>query len=98
MSSSVQRLEETGTALRRALATHDWSAISELDLRCRQVVDDAMLETVQDEASLRLRMQEMLDLYRELVAVCQAEQKRIAAELRQLNQSHQGAKVYQMFG
>lgn len=98
MSSSVQRLEETGSALRSALAMQDWSAISELDLRCREVVDDAMLESVQDETMLRQRMQEMLDLYRELVTVCQTEQQRLAAELRQLNQSQQGAKVYQMFG
>ncbi len=47
---------------------------------------------------LRERMQELLDLYRELVSVCQAEQQRIADELRQINQSKQSAKVYQMFG
>ncbi|SDH75613.1 hypothetical protein SAMN05216603_11370 [Pseudomonas benzenivorans] len=98
MSSSVQRLQETGSALRHALASQDWAAIGELDLQCRQVVDEAMLEAVQDEAVLRLRMQELLDLYRELVGVCQAEQQRLAGELVQLNQARQGAKVYQLFG
>ncbi|MDP3814376.1 MAG: flagellar protein FliT, partial [Pseudomonas sp.] len=39
MSSSVQRLQETGSALRVALATQDWAAIGELDLQCRQAVD-----------------------------------------------------------
>jgi flagellar protein FliT len=98
MSSSVQRLEETGSALRNALASQDWAAIGELDLQCRQVVDEAMVESINDEDTLRARMQELLDLYRELVNVCQAEQQRLARELVQLNQSQQGAKVYQLFG
>nr|WP_298139765.1 flagellar protein FliT [uncultured Pseudomonas sp.] len=98
MSSSVQRLEETGSALRTALANKDWTAIGELDLQCRQAVDEAMVEAVLDEEVLRARMQELLDLYRELVGVCQAEQRRLAGELLQLNQSQQGAKVYQLFG
>lgn len=98
MSSSVQRLEQTGCALRTALATQDWAAIGELDQQCRQAVDEAMLDAVQDEAVLRARMQELLDLYRELVSVCQAQQQRLAGELVQLNQAQQGAKVYQLFG
>ncbi|HEX5840992.1 MAG TPA: flagellar protein FliT [Pseudomonas sp.] len=98
MSSSVQRLQETGSALRNALANQDWAAIGELDQQCRQAVDEAMVESVNDEEVLRARMQELLDLYRELVSVCQAEQQRLAAELVQLNQSQQGAKVYQLFG
>lgn len=98
MSSSVQRLQETGSALRSALANKDWTAIGELDLQCRQAVDEAMVEAILDEDVLRARMQELLDLYRELVGVCQAEQQRLASELLQLNQSQQGAKVYQLFG
>jgi hypothetical protein len=98
MSSSVQRLEKTGSALRDALAAQDWAAIGELDLQCRQAVDEAMLESVQDEDVLRARMQELLDLYRELGDVCQSEQRRLAGELMQLNQGQQGAKVYQLFG
>ncbi|MNQ45964.1 hypothetical protein D3C85_597630 [compost metagenome] len=98
MSSSVQRLERTGSALRDALAAQDWAAIGELDLQCRQAVDEAMVESAQDEDVLRARMQELLDLYRELVDVCQSEQRRLAGELMQLNQAQQGAKVYQLFG
>lgn len=97
MSSSVQRLEATGSALRDALARQDWAAIGELDAQCRQAVDEAMVEAVRDEGVLRERMQELLDLYRELVAMCQTEQRRLAGELVQLNQSQQGAKVYQLF-
>ena len=98
MSLSVQRLQETGNAMRSALASQDWTAIGELDLQCRQAVDEAMLESASDEDTLRARMQELLDLYHELVGVCQAEQQRLAQELVQLNQSQQGAKVYQLFG
>ena len=98
MSLSVRRLEETGSALRVALATQDWAAIGELDLQCRQVVDEAMVESNHDEEVLRARMQELLELYRELVSVCQSEQQRLADELIKLNQSQQGAKVYQLFG
>ena len=95
--SSVQLLEATGNAFRDALARRDWSAIGTLDAQCRQAVDEAMVEAVRDEGLLRERMQELLDLYRDLVAVCQAEQRRLAGELVQLNQSQQGAKVYQLF-
>lgn len=54
MSAAVQILEETGSALRVALASQNWEAIGELDQRCRQAVDEAMLD-VQDEATLRAR-------------------------------------------
>ncbi|QFT22937.1 hypothetical protein FIV02_15285 [Pseudomonas sp. THAF187a] len=97
MSSSVQRLEATGSAMRDALAKQDWAAIGELDLQCRMAVDAAMIDS-RDEEELRVSMENLLALYRELVAVCQAEQRRLAGELVQLNQSHQGAKVYQLFG
>ncbi|MDT4885041.1 hypothetical protein FQZ97_1212400 [compost metagenome] len=98
MNASVQRLEATGSALREALSRQDWAAIGELDQLCRQAVDDAMVDAVQDSEQLGNRMQDLLALYRELVAVCQAEQQRIAGELVQLNQAQQGAKVYQLFG
>ncbi len=52
----------------------------------------------QQNDELRERMQELVDLYRDLVGACQAEQQRIADELRQINQSKKSAKVYQMFG
>lgn len=97
MSSSVQLLEATGSALRDALQRRDWTAIGELDAQCRQAVEEAMVEAVRDEGLLQQRMHELLDLYRELVATCQAEQRRLAGELVQLNQSQQGAKVYQLF-
>ncbi len=98
MSSSVQRLDATGSALRDALAKQDWAAIGELDLQCRMAIDAAMVDAVRDEEQLRSSMENLLALYRELVTVCQTEQQRLAGELVQLNQSRQGAKVYQLFG
>ncbi|UCJ14705.1 flagellar protein FliT [Pseudomonas sp. MM211] len=98
MNTSVQRLQSTGTAMRQALSTEDWAAIGELDLQCRQAVEDAMVDAANDDGALRARMQELLDLYRDLVSACQAERQRLAGELIQLNQSQQGAKVYQLFG
>ncbi|NLY14217.1 MAG: flagellar protein FliT [Gammaproteobacteria bacterium] len=97
-TSTVEQLQNTSTALRDALAQQDWQAVGELDLQCRQAVDSAMSDPQQNSDELRERMQELLGLYRELVSVCQAEQQRIASELRQMNQSKQSAKVYQMFG
>ncbi|MCQ4312635.1 flagellar protein FliT [Stutzerimonas sp. VN223-3] len=98
MSASVKRLEETGSALRDAMVQQDWTAISVLDLQCRQVVEAAMNEPRQDEPAIRQRLQELVNLYRELVTTCQAEQRRVADELIQLNQSQQGAKLYKLFG
>lgn len=98
MSTSVQRLQNTGTAMRQALSTQDWAAIGDLDLQCRQAVEDAMVDAIDDEGVLRAKMEELLDLYKDLVTACQAERQRLANELVQLNQSQQGAKVYQLFG
>lgn len=44
MSLSIQRLEQTGVALREALAERDWTMIGELDRQCREAVDAAMVE------------------------------------------------------
>ena len=98
MNGSVQQLVETGSALREALQRQDWSAIGELDLQCRQVVEEAMRAAERDDHQVRERLEELLDIYRRLVANCHAEQKRLARELIQLNQSRQGAEVYQLYG
>ncbi|WP_296275804.1 flagellar protein FliT [Pseudomonas sp. UBA7530] len=97
MSSSVQHLQATGSAMRDALAKQDWAAIGELDLQCRMAVEAAMADS-RDEEELRNGLENLLSLYRELVTVCQNEQQRLAGELVQLNHSRQGAKVYQLFG
>lgn len=98
MSAAVKRLEETGNALRDAMVQQDWTAISVLDLQCRQVVEAAMSEAREDEPGIRQRLEELVSLYRELVTTCQAEQRRVADELIQVNQSQRGANVYKLFG
>ena len=98
MNASAKRLEETGSALREAMVQQDWTAISVLDLECRQVVEAAMSEPRRDEAVMRQRMQELLGLYRELLDTYQAEQRRVSGELIQINQSQRTAKIYQLFG
>ncbi|WP_313087966.1 flagellar protein FliT [Pseudomonas sp.] len=98
MSAAAKRLEETGNALRSAMAQQDWTAISVLDLQCRQVVEAALVEPREDEPAIRQRLQELVNLYRELVNTCQAEKRRVANEMIQLNQSRQGAQVYKLYG
>lgn len=98
MSAAVKRLEETGNALRDAMAQQDWTAISVLDLQCRQVVEAAMVEPRDEDSTIRQRLQELVMLYQELVAACQSEKRRVADELVQLNQSQQGANIYKLFG
>nr|MBF0683153.1 flagellar protein FliT [Pseudomonas sp.] len=55
--NAAKRLEETGSALREAMIQQDWTAISVLDLECREVVDAAMGETRRDEPAMRQRME-----------------------------------------
>lgn len=98
MSAAVRHLEETGDALRNAMAQQDWTSISVLDLQCREVIEAAMAEPREDDSTIRQRLQDLLNLYQELVAACQAEKRRVADELSQLNQSKQGANIYKLFG
>lgn len=98
MSAAVKRLEETGNALRDAMTQQDWTAISVLDLQCRQVIEAAMVEPREDDSTIRQRLQDLVTLYQELVEACQAEKRRVADELIQLNQSQQGANIYKLFG
>lgn len=97
MSATVAQLELSGTALRQALADKNWEIIGELDLQCRQAVDNALNDPACQTEELREKMQDLLELYRELVHICQREQKRIADELVQIKQSKKNAKVYQLF-
>lgn len=97
MNLAVEQLAQTETALRKALSEGDWPMIASLDQQCREAVEAAMVEP-QDTQALRTRLEELLGLYKQLVELCQSEQRRLAGELVQLNHSQQGAKVYQLFG
>ncbi len=97
MSATVLQLEQTRSALQEALQRADWEAVGALDLQCRQAVDQALADPHAQPELLRERMQELLDLYRQLVQTCTGEQQRIAGELVNLNQAKKKAKVYQLF-
>lgn len=98
MNASAQRLEEAGSALREAMVQQDWTAISVLDLQCRQVVEAAMNEPRRNELVVREQMRELLGLYRELLDTCQAERQRVSGELIQIKQKQHNANVYKLFG
>ena len=98
MIASAQRLEEAGNALREAMVQQDWTAISVLDLQCRQVVEAAMNEPRRNELVVREQMRELLGLYRELLDTCQAERQRVSGELIQIKQKQHNANVYKLFG
>lgn len=95
MSAAGRSLKKTGSA-----PALPWPARTEqhgeLDQRCRQAVDEAMLD-VQDEADFA-RWKSAGAVRHERIDVCQASSSKLATDLIQLNQSKQGAKVYQMFG
>lgn len=97
MSAAVLQLQQSGTALREALQNNDWEAVGALDLQCRQAVEQALSDPHSQAQELREKMHELLELYRDLVASCQAEQKRIADELIDMQQSKKNAKIYQLF-
>lgn len=92
--SALQLLDQTRGAMYEALKAKDWEAVGQLDVRCRQVVEQALIEEV-DKEEIRASMQSMLALYNELVSTCHQEKLRVGSELLQLNQSQQAAKVYQ---
>jgi flagellar protein FliT len=98
MSAVVKRLEQTSGALREAMIKQDWNAIGQLDQQCREVVDAVMMEPSCDQARLRESLQVLLEVYRELVAVCHGERGRLAGELRQAHNASNGARVYKLFG
>ncbi len=97
MSATVLQLEQTRLALHDALVQSDWESIGSLDLQCRVAVDQALADPHAPVEQVRVRMQELLELYRELVEACSAEQNRIAGELLQMQRTKKKAKVYQLF-
>ena len=53
MSHALQRIDETREALIGALAERNWDAIGELDLGCRNVIDEVLSEAGYTEAEIR---------------------------------------------
>ena len=84
MSAVLERIEQTRDALLGALANRDWDAISDLDVNCRLCVDDVLGEPELDEALLRIKLEELLGVYRQLIEVAQARQSELVGAMHQV--------------
>ncbi|AUM68881.1 flagellar protein FliT [Pseudomonas fluorescens] len=98
MSQALQRIEQTRDALVDALAERDWEAISQLDLTCRSCMEDVLSEAQVDEAELRMNLEELLAVYRQLLEAATGARQAIVDEMQQINQAQSAAKVYHLFG
>lgn len=98
MTLAVERIEQTRAALDTALEQQDWDAIARLDLECREHVDAAMLEPLDDDSELKRSLEGLLLLYRKLVQEVTRQRESIAEEIIRVNRSHKSARVYQLFG
>lgn len=97
MSQALQRIEETREALLGALNSRDWEAISELDVSCRSCVDQVLAEASVNEDVLRSSLEELLGVYRQLIAVASDERQSIVDEMSQIRHAKNAAKVYHLF-
>ena len=60
-------------------------------------VRQAMEDPQRDDQQVAVVLEDLSETYREVVALCQAVQGKLAEELQDLQRGRQGAKVYQMF-
>ncbi|MGI3131249.1 flagellar protein FliT [Halopseudomonas pachastrellae] len=97
MANAVEQLQATHTSLIEAVKAGDWQQVGELDRLCRQHVHQAMQDPQRDDQQVAVALESLSETYREVVALCQAVQGKLAEELQGLQRGRQGAKVYQMF-
>lgn len=97
MANAMEKLQETHASLIAAVQAGDWQQVGELDKACREQVRVAMEDPARDDLQVASTLEELSETYREVVALCQAVQGKIAEELQGLQRGRQGAKVYQMF-
>ena len=97
MAVAVKQLEDTHKALITAVQAGDWEQVAELDLLTRDLVAEAVSQPKRDDQALADALDSLLTTYREVIALCQAVQGKLAEELQGLQRSQQAAKVYQLF-
>lgn len=97
MSSAIQRFDETRDALLNALSERDWDAIGRLDETCRSCIDDMLAAPAVDEAQVKVKLEGLLDVYRDLLDATMGERQAIAEEMSQMNQAKSAARVYHLF-
>ncbi len=98
MSHALQRIDETREALMGALADRNWDAIGELDMGCRDVIEQVLSEAPVDEDALREKLESLLAVYQQLLEVTTGERQAIFEEMSQINQAKNASKVYHLFG
>jgi hypothetical protein len=97
MANALEQLQETHESLVAAVQAGDWEQVGELDGLCRALVRQAMADPERDDMLVSGVLESLSETYREVVALCQAVQGKLAEEIQGLQRSKQGAKVYQMF-
>lgn len=97
MAVAVEQLQDTHKALIAAVQAGDWEQVAELDLLTRDLVAEAVSQPKRDDQALADALDSLLTTYREVIALCQAVQGKLAEELQGLQRSQQAAKVYQLF-
>ncbi|NIE74429.1 flagellar protein FliT [Pantoea sp. Tr-811] len=97
MSDVIARIEHTRQLLLTALEKRDWDAVGELDLECRLRINDVLGEAQGQEADVRDSLEQLLDVYRQLIDVASGERQSIVDEMTQIRQAKNAAKVYHLF-
>ena len=98
MSQALQRIEQTREALVDALAARNWEAIGELDVTCRECVDEVLSEAPVDEEAVRTNLERLLAVYKDLLKATMGERQAIVDEMSQITHAQNAAKVYHLFG
>ncbi|QHG66282.1 flagellar protein FliT [Pseudomonas putida] len=97
MNDVISRIEQTRQLLLTALEKRDWDAVGELDLECRLRINDVLGEAQGQEADVRDSLEQLLDVYRQLIDVASGERQSIVDEMTQIRQAKNAAKVYHLF-
>jgi len=97
MANAVEQIQNTHECLIAAVQAGDWQQVGKLDKLCRLQVKQAMEDPQRDDQQIAEVLESLSGTYREVVALCQAVQGKLAEELQGLQKSRQSAKVYQMF-
>ena len=102
MSETLEQIAEVQSAMKLALACEDWETLSTLDLKCRDLVTEAVdkvSDAVDMEAGDKLIVHDailpLLALYRQTVTACELHRDQLAAELQGFKRQKTGAKAYQ---
>ncbi|WP_455886696.1 flagellar protein FliT [Pseudomonas rustica] len=97
MREVIERIEHTRELLLAALAERNWEAVGELDLECRLRIGDLLDDAQGNEADVRASLEQLLDVYRQLIEVASGERQSLVDEMMKIRQAKNAAKVYHLF-